>query len=193
MFGPEPGSDRSKGCRCEPCREANRAYARQRDRASRRPDEQLEAAYIDAGEVRAHLRFLAARGVGRRQVSAVSGVAQSSLAKLRSGKVRRCRPATAEAILAVFPIDAADGAYVPAGPTWKLLDDLLAHGWTRTAIARALGSTAKAPAMQLDREFVTARNARAVKALHASALRDVVADRRMVAERQRRSRGASAA
>ncbi len=149
VFGVEPGSDRSKGCRCEPCVEANRVYARERDRATRRPDVELEPAYIDATEVRKHLRMLSRRGVGLRTVAERAGLGRTALSKLKSGKVRRCRPSTADAILLVFPVDARAGAYVDAGPTWRLLDELIAHGYTRTDLARRLGSKAKTPALQL--------------------------------------------
>lgn len=80
-------------------------------------------------------------------------------------------------VLEVWPADAADGAYVDARATWRLIDDLLAHGWTRTRIARALGSTARTPALQLGRDRVTAAHARAVAALHATALAPVLVDR----------------
>lgn len=186
VFGPQPGGDRSNGCRCDPCRAANRAYQRNRDRARRRPDVTVEPAYIDAGEVRRHLRWLSRHGVGLRTVAARSGVPRSALAELKTGRRRRCTPDTADRVLLVLPVDAADQALVDARPTWRLIDDLITHGHTRTSIARALGSTAATPALQIGRHQVTARTARKVKALHAALLADVLVDR----EHERRRRAA---
>lgn len=177
VWGPEPGQDRSRGCRCEPCRAANRAYARGWDRARRRPDGDRSPAYIDATEVRRHLRWLQRQGVGRRAVHTASGVALSSIAKLRNGTVTRCRPETAEALLLVFPVDAAPGALVDARPTWRLLDDLIGRGFTRRDLARRLGSTARNPALQVGRTRVTAATATQVRSLHAELTADSAAPR----------------
>jgi hypothetical protein len=148
MFGPNPGSNRANGCRCEPCSNANRTYARDRDRASRRPDVEVEPAYIDATETRRHIQWLAKKGVGLRTIAARTRLSRTTITQLRDGARTRCTPATAELIAQVWPGDAADRACIDAAPTWRLVDDLLAHGHTRTSIARALGSTAKAPALR---------------------------------------------
>lgn len=174
VFGPESGSDRSKGCRCEPCREANRSYARERDRATRRPDVAVEPAYIDATEVREHLLWLHRQGVGRRAINAQSGVALSSIVKLRTGQLTRCRPTTARKILDVLPSDVSDGALVDARKTWRLINALVRAGYTRSYIAGRLGSTAETPALQIGRRRCTAANARAVRALHHELLGDTL-------------------
>lgn len=192
VFGVEPGSDRSKGCRCDPCREANRSYARERDRRSRRVAygiEHHEPPYIDAAEVRAHLRWLARQGIGLRRIAELTGLSRTTLARIgRDGRrcERRVTPATAEKILAVGRSKAAPGAYVPAAETWKLIDDLLAHGWTKAAISKAIGQGGRA--LQLGRGQVTARNARLVAELHSRSLVRVVAERELARERQRRAR-----
>lgn len=172
-------------CHCGPCTEANRAYARARDRASRRPDEQLLPAYVDASEARHHLRWLGRQNVGLRAVSARTGIARSTVERIKSGDIRKSRPATIEKILLVFPIDALDHAVIPAGPTWKLLDDLIAHGYTRTFIGRELGSEAKVPSLQVGREHVIASTARKVRALHARLMIAVILDRDQAAGRRR--------
>lgn len=183
VFGTEPGSDRSRGCRCEPCKEANRVYARGRDRATRRPDVLVEAAYIDSVEVRRHLRWLETKGVGLRTISRRARVARSSLIELRSGARRRCARETEKRILLVFPADAADSALIDAAPTWRLINELRAQGHTKTSIARSLGCGS--PALQLGRNRITARNARRVKALHSRLMLGVLADRRLNSERRR--------
>ena len=178
-------------CRCEPCTEANRLYARERDRHLRRVSYGIEAqrpAYIDATDARIHLQWLSIVGVGKRQVADRTGISISAIDKLRKGKVTKCRPETVDKILAVGRSKAADGAYIDAKATWKLIDDLLEHGWTKTAISKALGSTAKTPSLQIGRKRVTAKKARAVKQLHDRAMFRIVEERRMAAQRRNRYR-----
>jgi transcriptional regulator with XRE-family HTH domain len=159
VFGPEPGGDRSNGCRCDDCRRAVREYERERTR-------RIAPAYVGAAPARAHVRFLSEHGVGLKQIVKRSGVSQGALWKLMYGKdgkpSKRIRRETSERILAVQPADRADGSRVPAGPVWEQVDTLLERGWTRAAIARGIGQER---ALQLGREWVTAANARAVAAL----------------------------
>lgn len=133
-------------CRCGPCRRANTAYARERDRAARRPDGGTPA-YVPAGRVREHLEWLRDGGVGLRRVAEVSGVSRSALTDIAAGRQRRLRPATGERIMAVSRRDAAAGALVDGSGTWELLERLLAAGCSRTWIARQLGSQAATPAL----------------------------------------------
>lgn len=191
VFGPEPGSDRSRGCRCEPCRDANRVYARDRDRATRRPDVVVTPAYVDASEAADHLRWLRSQGVGLRTVSARSGVSRSTLHQLAGGTRARATEATIDRILAVGRHAAHGAALVEAKETWRLLDDLLAHGFTRTFLARSLGSAATNPALQISRDRVTAENARKVKDLHRRLLLPVIVERENMAARRRYYRQAA--
>ena len=160
VHGPEVGS-RNGGCRCEPCKAANRAaVAEAKDRTA--------PAYVSAGPARAHVEWLSGQGVGLKRVAKVSGVSHGSLWKIvygRDGKrSKRIRPATAERILAVTPADVADGAKVPAGATWERLDALIAAGVPKAELARRLGQ--KGPGLQLSRAVVTAGHARAVAVMH---------------------------
>lgn len=173
-------------CHCEPCWEANRAYAREQYRKRNDPD--WQPAYVDASEARAHLRWLSRIGVGKRAVHERSGVGVTAIENIRTGKRQRARPETIEKILLVFPVDALDHALVPAGPTWKLLEDLIAHGYTRTFIGRELGSKAKTPSLQLRRDFVIASSARKVKALHARLMVRTIAERELMRNRRQKYR-----
>ena len=178
-------------CRCEPCTDANRTYQRERDRHQRRVAFGIEApqyAYIDATEARDHLRWLRKVGVGKRQVHTETGLSLSAIDKIRSGRVTKCREGTANKILAVGRSKAADGAFIDAKQTWRLINDLLKHGLTKRAIATALGSTAKNPTLQIGRSKVTAKNARAVAQLHERAMFRIVEERRMAAERRNQYR-----
>jgi hypothetical protein len=155
-------------CRCRACRDANREYEAARQSAIRRREWQP---YIPAGPARAHLRALATAGVGPKTVAKLAGVSHGSLAKIVYGDPRRglapskrIRRETSEKILAVT-IDQADGAQkIPAGPTWELLDDLIARGYTKSFLARALGN--KGPGLQVKRTTVRASTARKVEELH---------------------------
>lgn len=73
----------------------------------------------------------------------------------------------AMAILAIKPHGATNAAQIlDAAATWRLLDDMLAFGLSRVAIARELGSKAKTPALQIKRDRVIRRNAQKVETLH---------------------------
>lgn len=161
VWGPEPGA--GKGCRCDACRTARAVYERDRKR-------RIAPSYVAADRARAHVEELMAAGVGLKTISARSGISHGTLSKLvygdrtrNMGPSKRIRKATEDAILAVMPADAADGARVFAGPTWEIVDQLLKRGWTKSAISAAIGQGGVA--LQLGRRFVTAGNARAVKAL----------------------------
>lgn len=162
VHGPDR-SESGKGCRCEPCRKANSEYERQRAR-------RVEPAYVAAGMTRAHVRDLMAQGVGLKTIAKQSGVSHGALSKLIYGDPRRgtkpskrIRPTTRDRIMAVAPSHAADGARVDATRTWQHIDTLLAAGWTKTAIGRAIGQAG--PGLQLSHDQVQARHARTIAGL----------------------------
>lgn len=151
-------------CRCQPCREANREYERDRRR-------RIEPAYVLATEARAHVEWLATQGIGRKQIAKISGVAHGAIWKLmdgapdRNGPSKRIRWRTHEAILAVTPADCGDNRRViDAGPTWELLDEMIAAGIPKSTIGAALGT--KGPGLQIKRTTVSPSNRDKVYALH---------------------------
>ena len=156
-------------CRCGPCREAHRAYSRRRNRAIHRPDEAW-VPYVPAGPARRHVQALMARGIGPKSIARISGVPHGAISKLLYGDYRgrrpsrRIRTATARKLLAVTPEMATGAQNIDAGPTWALLNELIAKGWTRADLARRLGH--KAPALQVGKTKVHASTARAVERLH---------------------------
>lgn len=154
------------GCRCDECQDARRAY--DNDLKNR-----LEPAYVSAGPAREHVRELMDAGVGLKRIVKVSGVPQGSLWKLMYGKrqpdgsqqpSKRIRKATADKLLAVTPADVADGGKVDATRTWELVDEMVAAGVPKVRIARLLGQTGQG--LQLARNQVSGRNARAVADIH---------------------------
>lgn len=144
------------GCHCFRCRRANSAYeaARKIARAAGEGN-----GIVPAAKARAYLKALSSQGVGRRSVSAASDVSATVLSEIIAGRKTNIRAATERAILAVTADAAGDRALVSAKGTWKLLDQLLEDGYTKSELAQRLGSKSKIPALQLKRDFVTVRNA----------------------------------
>lgn len=155
------------GCRCPRCRAANTEYAWRRNHD---PDWQGEL--IDPTEMVEHLDRLTAAGIGLRQVAAMTGLSRTTLSDLRSGRNRRVRRRTADAVLAVSLADhVSPRALTDSGATNERIEALRAAGMTRTAIAKALGY--RTHALQITgRDRVTVRTARRVDVLYRLALRE---------------------
>jgi hypothetical protein len=150
------------GCRCFACRRANSAYeaARKVARAAGEGN-----GIVPAAKARAHMKALSEKGVGRRSVGAACDVADTVLSEIISGRKVNIRAATERAILAVTVAAAGDRALVCAKQTWKMLDQLIADGYTKSNLAARLGSKSKIPSLQLKRDVVTVRNAHLVERL----------------------------
>jgi hypothetical protein len=146
-----------EGCRCEPCTEANREYARSVKR-------RVAPATVSAARARKHIAELRAAGVGKRAIHNASGLSMSAIMKIAGGKVTKIKPQTEQAILGVTARAIADHAYVDIGPTLRNIDLLLARGWTRKNIANAIG-TGRERALQMPKDRIVARRARAIEAL----------------------------
>ncbi len=148
------------GCRCAPCTEANREYARMRTKLPPNP-------LVPAGRARAHILKLRKRGIGRRTLADVAKVAITTVAELGAGRKTTLRKDTAERLLAAkFEDCVGDRHMVDAAPTQKLLAKLMEMGFTKTEIARRLGSTGKTPSLQMKASTITAANARKVARLY---------------------------
>lgn len=150
------------GCRCDLCRRANTAYESARQAARKAGDWN---GLVPANKARAHLARLSAVNVGRRAVADASSVGDTVLTDIIAGRKKQIRARTERKILAVTPAAAADHALIPAGPTWKLIDELLADGWSKAELARRLGYSP--PVLQFSRAQVTVRNGYEVAQLHA--------------------------
>lgn len=169
-----------KGCRCQPCRTANTAYANARFRELKlgragRGD------LVDATPARRHLVKLSRDGVGRRAAARAAGVAITVIFDVRTGAKEKIRRATAEKILRVTTDARSGAALVDSKRTLRRLEQLQKLGLTKTAIAKRLGSKGKVPALQISGPYVTKRNALAVIELLAQVKASTTAAR--VAER----------
>jgi hypothetical protein len=80
-------------------------------------------------------------------------------------KHRRLKYLTAERILAIpMSSPVAPGQIISAADTWRLIDEMLATGVTKAAIARALGN--KGPGLQVRRDRVLKRTADRIAKFH---------------------------
>lgn len=148
------------GCRCYQCRTANSAYERGRIAARKAGDYN---GIVSAKKARQHILKLRKQGVGRKAVYAASDVALSILRAISNGKKKQIRARTERKILAVTSACREDGALIPAAPTWRLVEQLRAEGFTKLRIARELGQ--KGSGLQLGKKLITARNAARVERL----------------------------
>ncbi len=177
-WGPNYGSpDYRNGCRCAECRHAGYVYEVKRQRDRNRGIVRLH----DNTEAREHLQWLSEQGVGVRAVAAATGLRPHNLGKIARGETRRSKPDTIRRIMAVGTHKRLPGAFVDAGPTWRLIDDMLANGFTRTRIAAELGSTAKRPALQIGRDQVMQKTADDVRETYDRLMAPVIARREQVA------------
>jgi hypothetical protein len=159
-----PHGDRMRyigGCRCDDCRRANTAYETARARARKAGEWN---GLVPADKARAHILELSKQGIGRDQVADASGMASSTLNLIARGQRKRLRAMNEKALLAVTPEAIADGAHIDAGPTWALLDDLIATGYTKARLAHELGCVM--PALQISRNQCKASTALKVERLH---------------------------
>jgi hypothetical protein len=157
------------GERHRPVFASSREAWAERDRLNKRDRPKPPNEMVSAAKVRKHLRRLQANGLGCKAISKACGVAYSSLQRLIRGMIRRTRRATEARILAVQLSESRlIGRDIPGGPTWKMIDALVAVGYRKGWIAQQLGSKTKALQMGRcnGRSVVRADKARAAKALY---------------------------
>ncbi len=160
----KPHGDRLRylaGCRCADCRRANTSYENARAKARKNGEWN---GIVSATKARRHLRQLSKKGVGRRAVQAASDVADTILNEINTGRKKNIRASTERKILAVTTAAAGDRALIPAGPTWTLINELLADGYKKIDLVRYL--KLKNKGLQLGRDQITVRNAHKVKRMY---------------------------
>lgn len=173
------GDDWRNGCRCYECTSAGVLYEKRRAARKARGEEP----FVDNAEARAHLVWLESQGVGLRTVAEASGLTRSQLARIRSGSTTRSKPETVARVLAVHKGVAKGGAVIDGTRTMQLVAELVEMGWTKGAIAQALGASTKA--LQVCRRGTLLRStADKVARLHLEATAERDARRQWEAERQ---------
>jgi hypothetical protein len=182
------GNDSKNGCRCFPCSDACYRYELARKRARAAGVE----AFVDASEVREHLLWLRSVGIGRRAISDRTGIAQSTIKKLADGERLRCRPDTADKLLAVGLSKASAHAYVPGDDVFALVDDLLAMGYSNAELARRMGLQHRSLQLRRESGRITPEKAERIRCLHRELTMERDAQRdwqaRLQADYRRRDR-----
>jgi hypothetical protein len=149
------------GCHCLLCRAGHSRYNSDRDRACRAGEWN---GIVSADAARKHILALSRKGLGYKAVAAAAGVATSIVFAVRKGHHRRIRAESSKRILAVDLSCRADGELIDAAPTWRLLDELLGAGYTKSQLARWLGY--QVPALQIKRGRITALTASRVERMY---------------------------
>ncbi|MBS1693084.1 MAG: Helicase associated domain protein [Actinobacteria bacterium] len=147
-----------KGCTCDECTEANRA--KEAERAARAAAGGPSTDLTDAGSARAHLEQLVGAGATQKALARACDLNVKTIVEIVVGETKRILPETESAILAVTLADVrkavAPGTRVDAGPTWELIDDMIARNWPKSWIAREAGL---GTSLQLRRDTITAASA----------------------------------
>jgi len=156
------------GCRCTPCRAANRAAERLRMAALRVGCWQP---YVDPGPARVRLKLLRENGVGLDQIAKITNTPKSTIRRLLREpefSPRRIRPETADRLMAVRPSPeyVAPRSQVDAAETRCRIEILVAAGHSIPELACALGKSSVSLRRTLDRRSVTAQTALSVGNLY---------------------------
>lgn len=157
------------GCRCLLCRAAHSRYNCERERAVA---EGRANPLVSAEAARAHLAALSTTGVGYKSAASAANVAKSIVLGIITGRRPNIRKDTERRLLAVDVSCIGDSTLIDARPTWKILNRLLADGYTKRQLAEWMGLK---HSIQFHRDRITARNAarveRLVRLLEAGKLR----------------------
>ena len=157
----------SDGCRCTPCRAANRAAERHRTASLRTGCWQP---LVDARPARAHLKLLREHGVGLDQLVKISQTPKSTIRRLMQEPPvapARIRTDTAVRLTAIrlSPDHLAPRSQVDATETRARIETLLDMGHSIPDLAHALGKSPVSLRRTLARNRVTAHTARVVSTL----------------------------
>lgn len=146
-------------CRCAPCTRARREYEAWR--------QTQESNRVPADATRRKIEKLMRQGMGLKRIAKVSGLSHGALSKVVYGMHSRApslrvNRKTEETILALR-LDLADGAKVSRTEADQIIGELLNRGWSKTAIAHALGQGG--PGLQLVGKTIMAGTLRRLRYL----------------------------
>jgi hypothetical protein len=152
------------GCRCDECKAVKTSYGRERKEAQRNGKGNPR---VPADAARAHLALLSDAGIGYLRVSELAGVNHNIVWKIRTGERKHIMFTTEQKILSITPDDISDSTTIDASETWKKIDWLLAHGFTKTSLAQKLGLAT--PALQIGKKLVMRKTARRIEEIYNEA------------------------
>ena len=155
-----------KGCRCQPCTDANRHAQAAREQRSRAGGPSTDL--VSAARARGHLRILTGQGATQKGLARAADLNVKTIVEILEGDRTRIQPDTERIVLAITMNDVhqshAPGTLIPAAPTWERINDLVERGWPKSWIAREAGL---GNSIQLKTDQVTAANAQRIAHLHA--------------------------
>lgn len=125
---------------------------------------------IPAEPVRKHLAKLSRQGIGYKSVAAASDVGETVLMRVMHGKAT-IRGDLAYRVLQVDKTAASDRSVISAKATWKMINELIEYGMTKTEIASQLGF--KGHALQIRKDRVLAKTEHRVKKLYDSIMPEI--------------------
>lgn len=132
---------------CPECRELRNAADRKRNR--RKGYGQVLT--VPTGPARAHVRELMAQGMGQHRIAEKAGVLHNSISRLLywNPPLRIMKKENADRLLAVR----LETVYIDSAPSWRLIQGMMAAGWSRRWIAAQLGvrQLTTGPTMRPDR------------------------------------------
>lgn len=153
-------------CRCPECKSAHSRYEKTRRRWQGEFPRELHP-LVPAARARAHLKDLMSQGMSLKRMAAIHDLSHGVLSSIVYGRKNRpylkIRRDTEDRILAVT-LDVADGAKVDRAEADAIIEELLARGWTKSAIAREVTGP-RAAGLQFDERQVYARTIRRLREL----------------------------
>lgn len=154
-------------CHCDLCRRASADYQRNRHRKRGYGTWQP---LIDAEPVRQHLLMLRDHGISYIRAAELAGMYAPTVGRLLytvAGRkpVKRVRPETAEALLAVQP-DAISTHRTNATGTHRRIQALAANGWPLRRLAPHFGLNPSTPRRLLDQATLCTATAKAIAAAY---------------------------
>ena len=146
------------GCKCLLCRSANSRYSTNRAALKSRG---LDNGLIPSDRAREHLLLLSEKGVGRRTVSTITGIPQSSLALIKNGDKKQIRRNTERRILFTTPEHIKGSSLINAASTWRMINYLLKEGFSKKLLAQRLGY--RNPALQINKRRIFVKTSVKIK------------------------------
>lgn len=145
-------------CRCDDCMTANTLYEKHRRRWTGEFP-YIDPPLVDSARARRHVKNLMRRGMGFKRIAEKAGVPASVVGTIIWGRhdraAEKIRRETEAALLEV-ELELADGAKVDATEARRIVDELVARGWTKRAIGRRVhGPTASSLQMRGEQVFVS--------------------------------------
>lgn len=118
-----------RGCRCLACRIARQAY--------RRPPSAGARIVTNDADLRLVIRRLRDSGLGIRRIAALAGVHKKTIYRIIQQRTPRIRVSVADRIRQIPAGDKAPCAVVSSWRSRRLIEALLAEGYTKRDILRA--------------------------------------------------------